>query len=129
MTISLFSNKCLFNMSYLIIKTIVSALVIVIVSEIAKKSSLFAGLLASIPLTSFLAFIWLYWETKDSAKVMDLSNSIMLMIIPSFVFFIVLTIALKLNISFLYSMLISVASTGILYWLYINLLNKLGFSL
>ena len=116
-------------MSYLIIKTIVSALVIVIVSEIAKKSSLFAGLLASIPLTSFLAFIWLYWETKDSAKVMDLSNSIMLMIIPSFVFFIVLTIALKLNISFLYSMLISVTSTGILYWLYINLLNKLGFSL
>ena len=129
MTISLFSNKCLFNMSYLIIKTIVSALVIVIVSEIAKKSSLFAGLLASIPLTSFLAFIWLYWETKDSAKVMDLSNSIMLMIIPSFVFFIVLTITLKLNIPFLYSMLISVASTGILYWLYINLLNKLGFSL
>ena len=116
-------------MSYLIIKTIVSALVIVIVSEIAKKSSLFAGLLASIPLTSFLAFIWLYWETKDSAKVMDLSNSIMLMIIPSFVFFIVLTIALKLNISFLYSILISVAATGILYLLYINLLNKLGFSL
>ena len=116
-------------MSYLIIKTIVSALVIVIVSEIAKKSSLFAGLLASIPLTSFLAFIWLYWETKDSAKVMDLSNRIMLMIIPSFVFFIVLTITLKLNIPFLYSMLISVASTGILYWLYINLLNKLGFSL
>ena len=116
-------------MFYFIIKTLVSAVIIVAVSEIAKKSSLFAGLLAAIPLTSFLAFIWLYWDTKDSQKVIDLSNSIMLMIIPSFVFFIVLPLSLKLNIPFLYSMLISVTSTGLVYLLYVNILNKFGLNL
>ena len=49
--------------------------------------------------------------------------------ISSAAFFIVLTIFLKLNVPFLYSMLISLIATGILYWLYINLLNRLGLSL
>jgi len=116
-------------MFYFIIKTLVSAIIIVAVSEIAKRSSLLAGLLAAIPLTSFLAFIWLYWDTKNSQKVIDLSNSIMLMIIPSFVFFIVLPLSLKLNIPFLYSMLISAISTGLVYLLYVKALNKFGMSL
>ena len=116
-------------MFYFIIKTLVSAIIIVAVSEIAKKSSLLAAIIISIPLTSLLAFIWLYWDTKNSQKVIDLSNSIMLMIIPSFVFFIVLPLSLKLNIPFLYSMLISVISTGLVYLLYVNALNKFGISL
>ena len=53
-------------MMYIIIKTLMTAIVIIAISEIAKKSSLFAGLLASLPLTSFLAFIWLYWEKQNS---------------------------------------------------------------
>ena len=44
-----------------LIKTILSALVIAGVSELAKKYSLLAALLASLPLTSILAFVWLYW--------------------------------------------------------------------
>ena len=111
-------------MSYLIIKTIITALLIVAISEIAKKSSLFAGLLASIPITSFLAFIWLYWETNDPQKVINLSNSIILMIIPSLIFFIILPISLKLNIPFTYSMILSVTITAFSYWVYVMVLNS-----
>ena len=64
-------------MFYIILKTLITAIVVVTVTEIAKRSSLLAGLLASIPLTSFLAFIWLYWEKRDSQMVIDLSNSIL----------------------------------------------------
>jgi len=116
-------------MIYFLIKTIITAITIVVISEIAKRSSLLAGLIASIPLTSFLAFIWLYWETNDSQKVIDLSNSIMLMIIPSFSFFIILPITLKLNFPFFLSMALSVISTALVYWIYINVLNKFGISL
>ena len=116
-------------MIYIIIKTIITALVVVAVSEIAKKSSLLAGLIASIPLTSFLAFIWLYWETNNSQKVINLSNSIMLMILPSFTFFIILPIALKLNLHFSLSMVLSVILTVLVYWIYVNALNKFGISL
>ena len=116
-------------MAYILIKTIITAVVVVIVSEIAKRSSLFAGLLASIPLTSFLAFIWLYWETQNSQKVIDLSYSIMLMVIPSFVFFIVLPLSLKLQMSFVVSMILATFFTIMAYSLFISFLNKFGLNI
>ena len=116
-------------MIYILIKTLITAVVIVAVSEIARRSSLFAGLIASIPLVSFLAIIWLYWETKDSQKIVDLSYSIILMIIPSLTFFIVLPFVMKLQSSFVISMIIATVSTIIAYWLFIVLLGKFGISI
>ena len=49
-------------MTYFFVKTIFTALIIVIVSEIAKKSTFLGALIISIPLTSLLAFIWLYFD-------------------------------------------------------------------
>ena len=115
-------------MTYFIIKTLITAIVVVSVAEIAKRSSLLAGLLASIPLTSFLAFMWLYWETQDTQKVIDLSYSIIWMVIPSFTFFIILPIALKLNASFLISMILASISTALVYWFFIGLLNRFDIS-
>ena len=116
-------------MLYILIKTLITAVVVVAVSEIARRSSLFAGLIASIPLVSFLAIIWLYWETKDSQKIVDLSYSIILMIIPSLTFFIVLPFVMKLQSSFVISMIIATVSTIIAYWLFIVLLGKFGISI
>jgi len=115
-------------MAYLTIKLLITAITIVAVSEIAKRSSLMAGLLASIPLTSFLAMIWLYWDTKSTQKIIDLSNNIMFMILPSFTFFIILPIALKFNFSFWLSMIISIISTACIYWIYVQILGKFGIS-
>ena len=116
-------------MIYILIKTLITAVVIVAVSEIARRSSLLAGLIASIPLVSFLAIIWLYWETKDSQKIVDLSYSIILMIIPSLTFFIVLPFVMKLQFSFVTSMIVATVSTIIAYWLFIVLLGKFGISI
>ena len=113
-------------MIYIIIKILITAIVVVAVAEIAKRSSLFAGLLASIPLTSFLAFIWLYWEKHDSQMVIDLSYSILLMVIPSFTFFIILPLALKFNNSFTMSMILATISTILAYWIFTLMLNKIG---
>ena len=116
-------------MIYILIKTLITAVVVVAVSEIARRSSLFAGLIASIPLVSFLAIIWLYWETKNSQKIVDLSYSIILMIIPSLTFFIVLPFVMKLQSSFVISMIVATVSTIIAYWLFILLLGKFGVSI
>ena len=123
------SHFFVLHMLYILIKTLITALVVVFVSELAKRSSLLAGLIASIPLTSFLAFMWLYWETKESQKVIDLSYSIMLMVIPSFTFFIILPFALKLHISFIISMTLSTLITALVYWLFFILLNKIGINI
>ena len=112
---------------YLILKTIISAIILVIVSEIAKNSSFLAAFIISIPLTSLLAFIWLYWDTKDAQKVIDLSYGTIVMTIPSFTFFIILPLMLKLKQNFILSIIVSIASTSIIYLLFIFILLKILF--
>ena len=97
---------------YLILKTLISALIIVIISEIAKKYTWSAAIIISIPLTSLLAFIWLYYDTKDVQKVIDLSLSTIVMTLPSIIFFIVLPFMLKFKYSFSFSILIAIVSTN-----------------
>lgn len=50
-------------MLQLVTKFIVSALIVVAVSEVSKRTTTGAALLASLPLTPLLAMIWLYVET------------------------------------------------------------------
>jgi hypothetical protein len=56
-------------MIQLVLKALISGTVIVAVSELAKKNNLAASIIHSLPLTSLLAFLWLYAGTKDAALV------------------------------------------------------------
>jgi len=94
-------------MIYYIIKTLISAVIVVVVSEIAKRSSLLGGLIASLPLTSILALIWLYFDTKNIQKVIHLSESIFWLVIPSLILFVILPILLKKGINFYLSLSIA----------------------
>ncbi len=98
-------------MIYYFIKLIITALVVVIVSEVAKRSTFIGAIIISIPLTSLLAFTWLYIDTKDYQKVIDLSYGTILLTIPSFAFFIILPILLKYKQNFAFSLLISIISS------------------
>ena len=113
---------------YFFLKTIISAIIIVAVSEIAKKYTWTAAIIVSLPLTSLLAFIWLYWDTKDYQKVIELSYSTIVMSIPSFVFFIVLPILLKFKQNFVFSLIVSIISTAIAYAIFMFIIKKLNFN-
>ena len=113
---------------YLIVKTLLTAIIIIAISEIARRSSLIAGILASIPLTSVLALTWLYFDTKNIGNVVDLSNSILMLIPPSLTFFLVLPIAIK-KLDFVYSLLFSLIATALVYWIYIFILSRLDIRL
>jgi len=114
---------------YLFTKILLTSIIVVTISEIARRSTLLAGIIASIPLTSVLAITWLYVDTKNIKNVLDLSNSILIMIPPSIVFFIVFAICIKTQFDFISSLAISLLSTGTAYWFYIFLLERLGIRL
>ena len=61
-------------MLYLAIKVLLSAGVIVLASELAKRSTLLGALIVSLPLVSVLAMSWLYVETGDARRVASLST-------------------------------------------------------
>ena len=113
---------------YFVIKTLISATIIVIVSEIAKKYTWTAAIIVSLPLTSLLAFIWLYWDTKDVQKVIELSYSTIVMTLPSFVFFIILPLLLKFKQNFIFSILVSIICTSIAYAIFMFLIKKFNFN-
>jgi len=75
-------------MIYYIIKVLLSSVIIVAVSEISKRSTLMGSIIASVPLVSLLAFIWMYIDTKDTVKIAELSQGIFWLVIPSLLFFI-----------------------------------------
>ena len=114
---------------YTIFKILLTAMIIVGISEIAKRSTLIAGIVASIPLTSLLALTWLYFDTQSSSTVMDLSRNILLMIPPSLTFFIALYSLLGWNTAFTLSILISIVLTAVVYWIYFYILNFFGVNL
>jgi hypothetical protein len=103
------------NLTYLIIKFGLSAAVLVAVAEIAKRSSLWAALVASLPLTSLLAFVWLYIDTKDTQKIATLSSDIFWLVIPSLALFPVLALLLRSGASFWWAMAGAVAATLLAY--------------
>jgi hypothetical protein len=107
-----------------IFKLIISAVIIVAVSEISKRSTAFAAIVASLPLTSILAMVLLYNDTSDGAKVAELSTGILGAIIPSLVLFIVLPILIKKGIAFYPSMALSCAATASAYFIYARFLVR-----
>ena len=116
-------------MVYYLVKIAITTVLIVAISEIAKRSSLLAALLASVPLLSVLAMIWLYIDTKDTTKVIGLSNSVFWLVLPSLALFISLPLLLKQGLNFYISLTIAVGVTILCYWLMIVILNHLGIRL
>jgi hypothetical protein len=102
-------------MFYFISKTLLTALIVAAVSEVARRFPLWASLLVSLPLTSILAFIWIYVESRDSDKIIEMSHSVFWLVFPSLAFFLVLPFLLKQGLTFPVAMAISMVSMAFLY--------------
>ena len=114
---------------YIGLKILITALIVVVVSEISRRSTIIAGLIASIPLTSLLAILWMYFETSDVENIKNLSGNILLMIPPSLAFFICLPLFIDMKIEFYVSVFFSIAVTAFVYWLYFYILGLIGINL
>lgn len=113
-------------MYYYITKIVVSALLIVLISEISKRSSLLGAVFASIPLISVLAILWIYIDTKNVEQISSLSTSIFWLVLPSLVFFIALPVFLKYQINFYVSLFSSIAIMVLCYLFMLRLLKILS---
>jgi len=116
-------------MFYIALKFIITAGVVVGASEIAKRSSYFAAMLVALPLTSILAMVWIYVDTKDSEKIVDLSYGIFWLVLPTLLFFILLPALLKNHMGFWPSMIISMAVMVVFYLLFAFFGKRLGLPL
>lgn len=56
-------------MYWIITKYLITAAVVVLVSEAAKRSDKLGGFIAALPMVTILALIWLYVENQSSEKI------------------------------------------------------------
>jgi hypothetical protein len=116
-------------MLYTATKVLLTALLVVAINEAAKRSSALGAIIASLPLTSLLALIWIYAETGDANKISSLSANIFWYVLPSLVLFIALPLFIGRGFGFWPSLAISAALTFGAYTVMAFLLGRFGITL
>jgi hypothetical protein len=116
-------------MIYYVVKLVVSAALIVAISEIAKRSSGFAALVASLPTTTLLAFVWLGLEGEPAEKIAALSGQIFWLVLPSLILFPLFAALLKNGVNLWASLGLSSGATALAYFLMLPFLRRFGVSL
>jgi hypothetical protein len=102
-------------MLYLVIKAALSGMIVAAVSEIARRYPTWGGLVASLPLTSLLAMIWLYRDTHEPERVAELSMSAFWFFLPSVPMFVALPLLIRSGVPFWLSIGLVVIGTLALY--------------
>jgi hypothetical protein len=116
-------------MLYFLIKAGLSGLLAAAVAEIARRHPGWGGLVASLPLTSLMAMIWLYRDTGDTEKVAALSSGALWFFVPSVPLFIAIPLLLRAGIGFWVTLSIAIAGTLLLYAAAFWLAPRLGVQL
>jgi hypothetical protein len=116
-------------MLYLIIKAALSGVIVAAVSEVARRYPVWGGLVASLPLTSLLAMIWLFRDTRDPERVAELSVSTFWFFLPSIPLFVALPLMIRSGVGYWTSMTVSVVGTLALYAAWFWAAPRLGIKL
>ena len=116
-------------MLYLFIKAAISGAIVAAVSEIARRYPGWGGLVASLPLTSLLAMLWLWRDSGDATRVAELSVSTIWFFIPSVPLFVALPLLIRSGVGFWAAMAIVVVGTLALYALMFWAAPRLGLKL
>ena len=109
-------------------KVAISALLIVAIAEIAKRSAFWAAALASLPVTSLLAFVWLQLDTGDAEQIASLSLNIFWLVLPSLVLFLALPLLLRAGWSFWPSLALASVATAAAYAAMVWVLTRVGWA-
>ena len=116
-------------MLWYVIKITITAVIIVIISEISKRLPLLGSLIASLPLISVLGMIWIFSETKDIQKIITHAEGTFWYVIPSLPMFLLMPWMLRKGISFYISLVFGIMITILLYFLMTKILARFGMNL
>ena len=115
---------------YPALKALLSGIMIAVISEVARRSPAFAALIASLPLISVLAMIWLFHETNgDTTRIANHAFATFWYVLPSLPMFLVLPWLLKMGAGFYPALLGVLVMTSLLYLAMIFFLKTFGITL
>jgi hypothetical protein len=102
-------------MAFAVFKALLSGFIILAVSEIAKRNPAFGALVASLPLISILAIIWLWNDTGDVERIASHSEATFWYVLPSLPMFLAFPLMLRQGFGFWVALLAAITLTIALY--------------
>ncbi len=102
-------------MLYLIIKAALSGVIVMTVSEVARRNPTLGGLIASLPLISILGIMWLWRDTSDIKRIAAHSEATFWFVLPSLPMFLVFPALLRYGLNFWLALAASCLLTIALY--------------
>ena len=115
-------------MAWLVTKYLITAAVVVLVSEVAKRSDRLGGLLAALPLVTVLALIWLYVERQPQSKIANHAWYTFWYVVPTLPMFLAFPMLLP-RLGFWPTLLACVVITVVCFWLFALLVRRFGIEL
>lgn len=116
-------------MLYLFIKAALSGVIVMAVSEIARRSPSLGGLIASLPLISILGILWLWRDTSDVERIAAHSQATFWFVLPSLPMFLIFPAMLRHGVNFWLALVLGCAITIALYVATLWVLPKFGIRL
>ncbi|MEK7431701.1 MAG: DUF3147 family protein [Cyanobacteriota bacterium] len=115
-------------MTYVIFKYAITSLIIVLVSEFAKKSDKIGAIISSIPMVTVLTLLWLYFENQSGIKIKNHAYYTFWYVIPTLPMFLVFPFLYD-KLGFLMSLFLYIFFTIILFFIFGLILKKFGIDL
>ncbi len=115
-------------MSWIITKYLITAGVVVLVSELAKRSDKLGGLIAALPMITILTLIWLYLEKQPESKLANHAWYTFWYVIPTLPMFLVFPTLLP-RIGFWPTLVVSTFITIACFALFAFVLRRFGIDL
>ena len=95
---------------FYIAKIIITALLIVIITEIAKLNDRIGALIAALPITTFLILFWLHYENNSVEKISNHVSYTLLYVLPTLPMFLIFPYLIN-KFGFYYSIMFSILIT------------------
>ncbi|MES2546491.1 MAG: DUF3147 family protein [Pseudomonadota bacterium] len=115
-------------MFYIVTKYLITAAVVVLVSEFAKTNDKLGGLIAALPLVTVLALIWLNIEQQPVTKIANHAYYTFWYVLPTLPMFLLFPYLLP-KLGFWPTLLSCIAVTLITFYLYALVLKNFGIDL
>ena len=103
-----------------------TALIIFAVVQVSERNTLLAAVLASIPLVSVLAMMWMNHEGQSAEQIGGFAKDIVWLVIPSLLLFIVMPLLIDRGWEFYPALGVGLATTILGYFFMVQIMEKYG---
>ncbi|HYM36109.1 MAG TPA: DUF3147 family protein [Steroidobacteraceae bacterium] len=115
-------------MTWLITKYLLTAGIVVLVSEFAKRSDRLGGFVAALPLVTILALVWLYIENQPQTKIANHAWYTFWYVVPTLPMFLIFP-ALLPRFGFWLTLAMCVVVTIVSFGLFALVVRRFGIEL